>query len=117
MHGIQLQTVIETEEFILRSKECMGEDVRYEFIDYIAENPTAGTLIAGAGGARKIRWQVNAYSGKRSGARVIYYYYNENIPIYLLTAYKKNEKLNLTEKEKKVLYGIIKSIVHAYLGE
>ena len=70
---MQLQTVIETEEFIHRANECMTEDVKHEFIDYIAENPTAGSLITGTGGARKIRWQTNAYSGKRGGARIICY--------------------------------------------
>ena len=32
--------------------------------------------------------------GKRSGARVIYYYYNETAPLYLLMAYAKAAQEN-----------------------
>lgn len=111
---MKLQTVIETPEFIDKAKSYMNNETRSEFIDYIAANPLAGDLITGAGGARKIRWQSDANKGKRGGARIIYYYHDENIPIYLFTVYKKNQKENITDKEKKLLYRIIKLIVKIY---
>lgn len=71
-----------------------GDKTKDDFIGFIARNPHEGELIQGTGGARKIRWQVEAYKGKRGGARVIYYYHDENMPIFLFTAYKKCFKKN-----------------------
>lgn len=113
----KLQTVIETPEFIDQAKSCMDDQSRTDFIDYIAENPLAGTLITGTGGARKIRWASDVFSGKRGGARVIYYYYDETMPIYLFTAYKKNQRENISESDKKVFRQVIRLIVKAHKGE
>lgn len=109
-----LQTVVETPEFTKKAKECMDDKTKDDFIGFIARNPHEGELIQGTGGARKIRWQVEAHKGKRGGARVIYYYHDENMPIFLFTAYKKNQKSDLTDSEKNALRKIIKMIVDAY---
>jgi hypothetical protein len=109
-----LQTVVETPEFIKQAKECMDNETRSEFINYIARNPLAGDLLPGTGGARKIRWQSNSHAGKRGGARIIYYYHDQGIPIFLFTAYKKNQRENITASEKKILHKIIKMIVNEY---
>jgi hypothetical protein len=111
---MKLQTVIETPEFIDKAKSCMDDETRIEFINYIAANPSAGDLITGTGGARKIRWQSDANKGKRGGTRIIYYYHDESLPIYLFTVYKKNQKENITDEEKKILHKIIKLIIKAY---
>ena len=41
--------------------------------------------------------------GKRGGIRVIYYYYDETAPIFLLAAYAKSSQGNLTSQDKQVL--------------
>jgi hypothetical protein len=40
---------------------------------------------------RKLRVALGG-GGKRGGARIIYYFYNENFPVLLLALYAKNEK-------------------------
>jgi hypothetical protein len=89
----------------------MDTATRIDFINYIAANPLAGDIISGSGGARKIRWQSNAVSGKRGGTRVIYYYHDNDLPIYLFTVYKKSARDNITNREKTALFKIIKLIV------
>ncbi len=98
---MKLQTVVETPEFIRQAKECMDDKTRNNFIDYIGKNPLAGEVITGTGGARKVRWQMDAHSGKRGGVRVIYYYHDQDMPIYLFTTYKKSQRDNITDEEKK----------------
>jgi hypothetical protein len=71
-------------------------------IDLIAYNPTCGDLIAGTGGLRKVRVGRGG-SGKRGGARVIYYFYNANFPLVLMALYAKNEKADLTARDKRAL--------------
>jgi hypothetical protein len=72
--------------------------------------PKKGT-IPETGGVRKIRW-ARPGSGKRGGARVIYFYHSGNRPLYLLMVYAKARQENLTAEEKKVvrkLAAILKS--------
>ena len=114
MQNSILQTVVETPEFIKQAESCMDATSIKEFIDYIAKNPLDGDLIPGTGGARKIRWASNAHQGKRGGARIIYYYHDQNMPIFLFTAYTKNQKENLTMAEKATLHKVIKLIVNTY---
>jgi len=109
-----LQTVVETPEFIKQAERCMDKASREEFINYIAKNPMEGDLMVGTGGARKIRWFRNQNQGKSGGARIIYYYYDRTIPIFLFTAYGKNERANLSQEECNALKTIIKHIVNTY---
>ena len=62
---------------------------------------------------RKIRWATRGH-GKRGGARVIYYYYNESIPLFLLDIYAKNEKTNLSEANKRSLKRLLPLLVLRY---
>jgi hypothetical protein len=48
--------------------------------------------------------------GKRGGVRAIYYYYDDRNPVLLFTVFGKNEKSDLTKKEKNILYGIVQDI-------
>lgn len=48
MDSMILQTVVETPEFMRQVEDCMNDDVRNQFIDFIAKNPLAGKVISGA---------------------------------------------------------------------
>ena len=70
-------------------------------------NPAAGALIKHSGGLRKVRWR-SATGGKRGGLRVIYYCLVSEEEIYMLLAYGKAEKDDLSAKELKILRGLVK---------
>lgn len=59
-------------------------------------------MIPETGGVRKIRW-ARPGSGKRGGARVVYFYHNSTRPLYLLMVYAKARQENLTAEEKKAV--------------
>lgn len=111
-----LQTVVETPEFIKQANRCMDKVSWDGFIDYIARNPMAGDLIVGTGGARKIRWTSDHNKGKSGGSRVIYHYHDQSMPIFLFTAFEKNQRANLSTAERNILKEIIKQIVKHYKG-
>jgi len=69
-------------------------------------NPEAGALIVGSGGLRKIRWSLPG-RGKRGGARMIYYYWVVKSRIYLLFAYSKSAKGDLTREQVRILAGLV----------
>ena len=71
MSGAAPITVVETPEFLSVMRKLMTEEQRTVLVDYLAYNPTAGDLIQGTGGVRKLRWGLEE-RGKRGGARVIY---------------------------------------------
>jgi hypothetical protein len=100
-------TVVEVPPFPSRADTVWSSKERYEFIDYIARNPLAGDEIPGTGGLRKVRWSRQGI-GKRSGVRVIYFFYNERYPIFLLTVYPKGKQKDLTSDEKKKLAAFVR---------
>ena len=71
-------------------------------------NPEVGRRIQGTGGVRKMRFAFE-HRGKSGSVRVIYIDFVVYEKIYLLTAYAKNEKENLTQAERNEL----RKLVHA----
>jgi hypothetical protein len=75
-------TVVETGEFLKHAKLLMPDSERAELVGFIGTNPQAGEVIPETGGVRKIRWALKGM-GKRGGARVIFYYHSERLPVFL----------------------------------
>lgn len=92
-----MYTVYETREFQAMAADVWDEATHFAFVDYIAQNPEAGDVIAGAGGCRKVRWQASG-RGKRGGARVVYFNQLADGRIVLLAVYVKNETADLPRK-------------------
>ena len=108
-----LITIVELPEFIKKSDKIFTKDERDELLYYLSENPKSGNLIQGTGGIRKLRWASKG-KGKSGGSRVIYFFYNETIPLFLLTIFSKNEKINLTKSERKDLSKMTKELISNY---
>jgi hypothetical protein len=70
-------------------------------------NPGAGDVIPGLKGIRKIRFCFGG-KGKRGGGRAIYIVIMADDIIYLLMAYAKGEKEDLTQDDKTALLEFIK---------
>lgn len=111
-----LITIAETNEYTKKAARLLTEDEEKEIVDYLSLHPQTGVLIQGTGGIRKLRWgQKNR--GKSGGIRVIYYYHNEKMPLYLLTLFGKSEKANISDSEKKELAKLVKILIKFLIGE
>ena len=66
--------------------------------EMLLKNPKAGAVIEGSGGVRKLRFAIPG-KGKSGGARVIYIDIVVDEVIYMLYAYPKSTKDNLTKAE------------------
>lgn len=97
-----MQTVVETPSYLKAAEAIFTEAEREKIVAMIAADPKCGELIQGTGGFRKARARRTG-KGKRGGARVIYILRNEAFPIFLITAYSKNAKDNLTKRERNEL--------------
>jgi len=72
----------------------------------LSVRPESGVIIKGSGGIRKLRW-AGSGRGKRGGIRVIYYYLTADEQIYMLYAYPKSEKDDLTSDQLKQLKQLV----------
>ena len=75
----------------------------------LLNDPKAGAVIPHTSGARKLRIEYGEH-GRRGGARVIYVDLVIDECIYLLSCYPKNKISNLTEKQKKAISSLIKTL-------
>ncbi len=94
--------VLQLPKFKAEAAKLIGAEGIEAAAAYLVGHPTAGQVIPGAGGARKLRWAAKG-KGKRGGARIIYVYVVIAARIYLLRCYAKNVKTDLTEYERKEL--------------
>jgi hypothetical protein len=106
-------TVVETSAFVARCDGRLTDSERDGVITMLAHNPEAGRVIQGTGGVRKVRI-ASSGRGKSGGARVIYYFYNASMPVFLLTVYAKNEQDDLSPKMKAELTKAVPILLSTY---
>ena len=109
-------TIAELPEYIRQSAALLSDIERQEIIDYLSSYPKAGNIMQGTGGIRKLRW-ARGSRGKSSGVRVIYYYHDERIPLYLLTVFGKNERANLSKAERNELAKLVATLTKIALEQ
>ena len=80
----------------------LNDDDLSELQSHIMRNPQAGDVIAGTGGARKIRYAL-PHKGKSGGARMIYVDIVHKKHTHLLLCYPKGKQEDLTEEQKKLV--------------
>lgn len=110
-----MQTVVEMPAY-LRTAEAIFTATELErIVSLVAADPDCGEVMPGTGGFRKVR-VARGGMGKRGGARVVYIVRSEAFPIFLVAAYAKNEKDNLSKKERNELAKRADEIFTKYRG-
>ncbi len=112
-YTLSMHTIVELPEYKKRVERLLSDDENKQIISYLAEHPKAGVLMQGSGGVRKLRWAKEG-GGKSGGVRVIYYYHSEDIPLFMLSLFGKNEKANLSKAECNVLNKLTKILADSY---
>ncbi|MEX0627528.1 MAG: type II toxin-antitoxin system RelE/ParE family toxin [Cucumibacter sp.] len=106
-------TVVETPEFLAATRRFLTEERRAALVDHLAHHPTAGDVIPGTGGVRKLRWSLEG-RGKSGGARVIYFYHSAGLPLFALTAYAKAARADLSQADRNDFRRLTKELVAGY---
>lgn len=105
-----IQTKSFEEEIIaLISKRKLKKEDFEDFKKNLAENPEQGDTISGTGGIRKARLK-SASKGKRGGFRVCYLNVEDQLILFLLFIYQKNEKEDLSQADKNELKELAEAI-------
>ena len=110
-----MHTVVEMPSYLRAAEAIFTESERSDIVSRLAADPECGDLIQGTGGFRKVRVGRSGI-GRRGGARVVYILRNASFSIFLVTAYPKNEKDNLTKKERNELAKRAEEIFARYGG-
>jgi len=76
----------------------MSASERLDIVNYLAAHPKAGDLMEGTG-----------------GVRVVYYVHSEQMPLYLLTLFAKNERANLSKAQRNELAELVDLLVQVWL--
>ena len=102
-----------TREYIImpefeRQWKAMGlSDTELKYLqEQLLLNPQQGPVMKGTGGLRKIRVAFE-HQGKSGSGRVVYVDFPAYETIYLITAYPKNEKDNLSKAERNTLKQLV----------
>ena len=106
-------TIAELPHYIRTAEKLLSENERDDVMHYLFAHPKSGDLIEGTGGIRKLRWRRGS-QGKSGGVRVIYYFYDETMPLYLLTLFAKGDRENLSKAERNQMAGLTKLLVQAW---
>jgi len=104
-HAIEF---IETSMFTRQIKQIATDDELKELQIELIKFPNKGDLIQKTGGLRKIRMATGP-QGKSGSTRVIYFLATDDV-IYLVMAYPKSIKDNLTDAEKADLKKLTKRL-------
>lgn len=107
------QTVVEIPSYLKAAEKLFSDEEREAIVAMVSADPECGDVIQGTGGFRKVRVGRGG-AGKSGGARVVYILRNESFPIFLVAAYAKNEKANLTKAERNALGKMADEIFDKY---
>ena len=95
------------------AKRFLSDDGQKDLVSFLAYNPTAGNILKGTGGVRKIRW-ARGGRGKSGGLRIIYFFHSLEVPLFALAIFAKNEKANISQQERNTLKELTAELVNYY---
>jgi hypothetical protein len=98
--GRTLLTVVEMSAFSRRAEKLLTREEHDDLLLYLSIYHHAGDEIPGTGGVRKLRYAAQG-KGKSGGVRAIYYFYDQQNPLYALLLYGKNEQSDLSPDQKR----------------
>lgn len=97
---------IETPTFTRLVVKLMDDDEYAKMQLALASRPDWGRVIPGSGGLRKLRW-AGSGRGKRGGLRLIYCWQTAHDQIWLLLAYAKSQREDLSHDQLKQLKRLV----------
>jgi hypothetical protein len=108
-----MHTVVETPRYRADAARLFTQDEQAAIVDLVASDPRCGVVIPGGGSVRKVRVGFGG-RGKRGGARVIYLFGGNDVPVFLLAAFAKNERDDLAFVERAAMAKAVATMLANY---
>lgn len=110
-----MHTVVETPGYLSDAKTAgILDAVRQEIVSAVGAEPALGELIVGTGGLRKFRF-ARPGGGKSGGFRILSFYLSENFPVFLIGAFAKNRRDNISAAERAVVAARLRTMAQTYV--
>jgi len=108
-----MHTVVETPAYLADAERLFSQIERAAIVDRLAADPKCGVVVPGGGGIRKVRFGFGS-RGKSGGARIIYLFGGEDLPVFALAVFAKNEKADLSVAERNALGKMVDGMIKGY---
>ena len=105
--------MVETPRYLADADRLFTAEERETIVDLVANDPRCGVVVPGGGSIRKVRVGFGG-RGKRGGARVLYIFGGDDVPIFLLAAFAKNEKADLAPAERAAMAKAVATMLANY---
>jgi hypothetical protein len=111
---MHMHTVVETPSYLAAAKHAgITDQIRSEIVQAVSEDPELGDVLVGSGGLRKFRF-ARLGAGKSGGFRILSYYISADYPVFLIGAFSKGDKANLTAAEKNIVAARLRTLAATY---
>jgi hypothetical protein len=105
---------VELPAFERNRSDYFDEESFAGLLNTLMANPSAGDVIEGTGGLRKLRFaDMRRGKGKRGGLRIIYYFWTGGPEFWLFTVFDKNEASDLSPRQREALREALKKELKA----
>jgi hypothetical protein len=85
-------TIAEMHNYTEDADEYFELDEHENLKVFLALHPESGHVIPDTGGVRVLEWPIKA---TKKAARIVYYFRDLNMPLYMLALYKSRERIPL----------------------
>ena len=106
-------TIAETKGFSADAAMVFSLAEFEAFTQCLSVSPTLGDIIPGTGGVRRFSCPA-ASQGRNGRARVLYYFHDLNVPVFLLAVYRRGESLRLSSADKRMIRSLVDELVASY---
>jgi hypothetical protein len=78
--------------------------------EFLALHPESGDVLPGTNGLRILRWPIK-YTQNSKRSRLIYYFRDLNMPLYMIALYRAGERLNLNAELREEFSRLVDELV------
>lgn len=94
--------------------EVLSEEEKQELVDALAFGPECGEPIPGTQNRlREYCYCFGSGASKRQ-IKVIYFFYDLNMPLYVIAAFDAKTKITITDREEKTMMDLTDKIIAEY---
>ena len=78
--------------------------------DFLALHPESGRILADTGGVRVLQWPIKQ-TAQGAAARIVYYFHDLNMPLYMLALYRRGERIPLTQNWRAQIKALVIELI------
>jgi hypothetical protein len=107
--GVYPITIAEMQNYTRDADQYLEFEEHEALKTFLALHPESGDVLPGTGGVRVLNWPIKKRSVLR--AKIVYFFRDLNMPLYMLALYKKGERIPLDFNWRAEIKGLVDELV------